>query len=103
MLVGQEVTQQATHGRSLPSLAAWEEGSIRPQGQLAGVERGEERRDVKERRKRVRKKRRGRERGGKERGGKERGGKERGGRREGGRREGGREGGRGGDNQLYFN
>ena len=68
MLVGQEVTQQATHGRSLPSPAAWEEGSIRPQGQLAGVGRGEERRDVgkrKERRERVRKKRRGRERGGK--------------------------------------
>lgn len=46
MLVRQEVTLQATHGRSLPSPAAWEEGSIRPQGQLAGVERGEERRDV---------------------------------------------------------
>ena len=44
MLVRQEVTQQATHGRSLPSPAAWEEGSIRPQGQLAGVERREERR-----------------------------------------------------------
>ena len=41
MLARQEVTQQATHGHSLPSPAAWEEGSIRPQGQLAGVERGE--------------------------------------------------------------
>ena len=74
MLVRQEVTLQATHGRSLPSPAAWEEGSIRPQGQLAGVERGEERRDVgekkKERRVRVRKKKRGRERG-RERGEKE--------------------------------
>ena len=46
MLARQGVTQQATHGRSLPSLAALEEGNSRPQGQLGGggwgVESGEE-------------------------------------------------------------
>ena len=36
MLARQGVTQQATHGRSLPSLAALEEGNSRPQGQLGG-------------------------------------------------------------------
>lgn len=41
MLVRQGVTQQATHGRSLPSQAALEEGNSRPQGQLGGGEGGE--------------------------------------------------------------
>ena len=36
MLARQGVTQQATHGRSLPSLAALEEGNSRLQGQLGG-------------------------------------------------------------------
>ena len=47
MLARQGVTQQATHGRSLPSLAALEEGNSRPQGQLGGgVGSGEWRRGV---------------------------------------------------------